>query len=408
MSKQTYELQVTLKYTSGSVWRRIRVPADTNLAELHEILQDVMGWEGYHLYAFECGGRAYGEPDPEFPSDLRDASRVTLEEALPRQGAQMMYVYDFGDNWMHLITARNILPEQLPYPMCLSGSGACPPEDCGGPFGYYRLLDALENPEDSYHEDAVEWLGEDFDPKAFDLSYVNRLLRIPSKGEKWDRNAIDSIIFEFLSDQVHEVSSATYNKYERCVRTLQAALDNYGYNSSDIDYDEVQAKGKSFCQVAGLEALQDYLPGFFSYFLPRKEMATSSQVADHRATLRRFFEWMEEAAIIDPDTAQLQRQNILEMAKEETEAAELRWYEFTPVDAPPWDEVDEVFEDHFTVTQVESDRLWLDETLGSIRSISVRAPRSFTNQCREGMDLAAEIWRAGDDWYLVDVFNVYS
>lgn len=61
--------------------------------------------------------------------------------------------------------------------MCLAGKRACPPEDCGGDWGYAHLLKALKNPRHPEYRKRMEWLGEEFDPKAFELEEVNEGLR---------------------------------------------------------------------------------------------------------------------------------------------------------------------------------------------------------------------------------------
>jgi hypothetical protein len=51
---------------------------------------------------------------------------------------------------------------------------ACPPEDCGGPWGYLEMLHILKN---RRHPDYREWrelAGRDFQASAFDLKAVNR------------------------------------------------------------------------------------------------------------------------------------------------------------------------------------------------------------------------------------------
>ena len=64
----------------------------------------------------------------------------------------------------------------ISYPRCLAGKRACPPEDCGGVPGYERILDTVANPEDEEYEDILEWLGDEFDPEAFDMAGVNEEL----------------------------------------------------------------------------------------------------------------------------------------------------------------------------------------------------------------------------------------
>jgi len=68
----------------------------------------------------------------------------------PEAGAQFGYEYDFGDSWEHEITVQKILPAAGgATALCLDGAGACPPEDCGGIWGYAELLKTLKNPKTS-------------------------------------------------------------------------------------------------------------------------------------------------------------------------------------------------------------------------------------------------------------------
>lgn len=105
--------------------------------------------------------------------------RVTIAEVLPREKSRIVYEYDFGDSWLHEILVEKIdgrVPG-APYPMCVDGKRACPPEDCGGIGGYAELLEVLSDPGHEEHEDKLEWLGGQFDPKAFDLGEANGALK---------------------------------------------------------------------------------------------------------------------------------------------------------------------------------------------------------------------------------------
>lgn len=174
-----YQIKVTLKWSKPPIWRRLQVRGDTKLGKLHQILQITMGWWDEHLHAFEAGGVAYGEPDPDFPSDLRSERNVRLDK-IAHEGDTFRYEYDFGDSWVHEITVEKLLdPEpSVRYPRCLAGKRACPPEDCGGVPGYERVLEIVGNPKDEEHEEIVEWLGEEFDPEVFDLEAVNEELGV--------------------------------------------------------------------------------------------------------------------------------------------------------------------------------------------------------------------------------------
>ena len=49
----------------------------------------------------------------------------------------------------------------------------CPPEDCGGVWGYYDLIKILKNPRHKEHAEMLEWLCID-DPKEFDPEHFNK------------------------------------------------------------------------------------------------------------------------------------------------------------------------------------------------------------------------------------------
>ena len=63
------------------------------------------------------------------------------------------------------------------HPVCLGGANACPPEDCGGLWGYYNLLEALSDPKHSDHADMKEWLGGEWDAARFELGETNEILK---------------------------------------------------------------------------------------------------------------------------------------------------------------------------------------------------------------------------------------
>ena len=174
-----YQIKVTLKGSKPPIWRRIQVTSETTLAKLHRILQRVMGWEGSHLYQFIIASMVYGDPGMLGELDAKDARMVTLETLVRREKFKFLYEYDFGDSWEHelLVEKRLLLEEGKRYPVCLTGKRACPPEDCGGIWGYVSFLEAIRDPEHPEHEEMVEWVGGEFDPDALDLDEINRELQ---------------------------------------------------------------------------------------------------------------------------------------------------------------------------------------------------------------------------------------
>jgi hypothetical protein len=163
-------LKVTLRDIKPPVWRRLVVPATMTLADLHGAIQAAMGWAGGHLHVFDIAERRYG--DPRILEDVADETRLTLNGVLRSGVVRFTYTYDLGDNWQHQVLVERTRPalDAGHCPACVAGKRHCPPEDCGGPWGYAELLDALTDPAHPEHADRRAWVDEDFDPEAFDVA----------------------------------------------------------------------------------------------------------------------------------------------------------------------------------------------------------------------------------------------
>lgn len=171
----TYRLKVTLRHSKPSIWRRLVVSGDILLGDLHNVLQIAMGWFDMHLHDFRDRSNRYS--DPKALDDVIDENATTLRQIAPRKGSRFVYSYDFGDNWEHDVIVEEIERNSAPVaPRCLGGRNACPPEDVGGVFGYLGLLESLADADHASHDEAIDWLGEDFDQTYFDPAEANAVL----------------------------------------------------------------------------------------------------------------------------------------------------------------------------------------------------------------------------------------
>jgi hypothetical protein len=133
-----YQLKIALRGISPLIWRRLLVRADTSIAELHHILQLVMGWTNSHLHRFVIHSKEYGiayEGGIGFDDDPR---LIRLRDFRFRLRERFLYEYNFGDNWQHDIRVEQIGAAEARriYPICIGGRRAAPPEACGGVEAY--------------------------------------------------------------------------------------------------------------------------------------------------------------------------------------------------------------------------------------------------------------------------------
>ena len=131
---KVFEFKVSLPGTKPLVWRSLLAHEFIELEELHGLIQITMGWNSYHLYQFQIGDVIY--TDAETASELKNAKVISgqvLHEVLG-DNKKFSYTYDFGDDWLHEIeiVATHPHDSRMQYRVCIGGSNAAPPDDCGG------------------------------------------------------------------------------------------------------------------------------------------------------------------------------------------------------------------------------------------------------------------------------------
>ena len=140
-----------LKDSHPPIWRRFLVP-DGTLGQLHEIIHDVMGWKDSHLHVFIIRNEYYVVHD--FGTGMNDEEDMLIRQEVASMDREVrfIYVYDSGDDmyevgdgWEHeIVLEKTLEPEpKVTYPRCIEGARACPPEDCGGVWGYAEFLEAI-------------------------------------------------------------------------------------------------------------------------------------------------------------------------------------------------------------------------------------------------------------------------
>ncbi|MGA9117659.1 MAG: plasmid pRiA4b ORF-3 family protein [Bacteroidota bacterium] len=188
---------IVLSETDPLVWRRIQVPEEYSFWDLHVAIQDAMGWLDYHLHEFRVFHARrrqldrLGIPDeecqdkPSFAPDWKAKISDYFNSQSMLEAPPALYVYDFGDDWHHILMFEGVLPVEVSvaYPRCVGGARACPPEDCGGVNGFAGFLAAIADPTHEEHEQLVEWSGGAYDPAAFEPSRI----RFDDPRQRWKK-----------------------------------------------------------------------------------------------------------------------------------------------------------------------------------------------------------------------------
>lgn len=179
VSNECYLLDIRLDNCCVDVWRAVEVSSDILLPDLHQVIQAAMGWWNEHLHQFMQNKIYYMskesvEENMNFGMcnvDMVAYEQIHLFELLKRKNSHLEYEYDFGDSWKHTITLlerRSYAEGESRKPKLMTGENACPPEDCGGIWGYQDVVEATKHKRSERYKELKDWLGEDFDPYQFD------------------------------------------------------------------------------------------------------------------------------------------------------------------------------------------------------------------------------------------------
>ncbi len=179
--ENVFQFKITLTGSKPPIWRRIIVPEDYTFWDLHVAIQNSMGWTDSHLHNFEIiNPKSRKKEEIGIPAEEWDDREVLpgwehkIVEYFNDKHKRANYIYDFGDNWNHSIVLEKIMPREpkVKYPICIGGERACPPEDCGGIWGYEEFIEAIMDPENEHYQEYIEWADGDFKPEYFDAKNV--------------------------------------------------------------------------------------------------------------------------------------------------------------------------------------------------------------------------------------------
>lgn len=190
----TYVVRAELAFTQPPIWRRLELDSDLRLDQVHAVLQAAFEWDGHHLHEFSQYDGEGRVPSRTFKpasrsqrgDDATPEHKIRLNQVLGSARDQLHYVYDFGDNWHHVLTLEEVKERSATAPPArvVGGERSAPPDDCGGPLGYNHLCEVLDDPSHPEHDamserfEEVTWMSPvEFDPEWFDAEEIDEVAR---------------------------------------------------------------------------------------------------------------------------------------------------------------------------------------------------------------------------------------
>ena len=185
-----FHIRIKLNQAPVKIWRELVVPSNITLELLAFVLIDAMGWGHEHLYQFVGKNNVYYVNSRQMKAEAdsfmaffsrahyQNSEETSLEMVLQPKGERLKFEYDFGDSWTHDLWvkgSRDYEPDEEPVIKLIKARGECPPEDCGGVWGYAQLLELNKKKRKTAEEkERLEWylIPKDFDPEACDLKWL--------------------------------------------------------------------------------------------------------------------------------------------------------------------------------------------------------------------------------------------
>lgn len=226
---------------------------------------------------------------------------------------------------------------------------------------------------------------------------------------------IADVFEEFLQAQQKRLSPRTFANYRNVIGLLQNSLD--GYASQSLDRAEQRMfdrffnaegeKHKEFCELFGPDHILPNLPEFLNYFMVRKVICGKELLAAAGTVTKKLAKWLEECGYVGAEATEDVVERIAESARDLPQADELasRLQHFTSLQ-PVGRLTDEV-EDRFTVTRIESGRIWLEGMLDGRELGPIRVPADISKRCKVGWGVSGVVGQTQKRWKLVETWNVY-
>ena len=121
--------------------RTIDVQGSDTLDDLHWCIFEAFDREDPHCYQFELGGKkpmdrkatVFSIQDCAEGTRYHDAETTRIDSLALHVGQDMLYWFDFGDDWWHRVTLVSVAPpdgKNMEYPYLVESKGESPPQYC--------------------------------------------------------------------------------------------------------------------------------------------------------------------------------------------------------------------------------------------------------------------------------------
>jgi len=174
-----YNIKIALRGASPMVWRRLRIPGDTSLAQLHAIIQIAYNWDDEYLHQFHIYGKDYGISYPGGITFSEDPYKISLDDFEFDVRDKFTYEYNFFAHWLVDIRIEAIkeLSSKSAAVYCTKGNGMPGVNKSDELEPMMNLLKAIADIDKNTTVDDIRPLVDTLNAVRFNRQYTNYRLR---------------------------------------------------------------------------------------------------------------------------------------------------------------------------------------------------------------------------------------
>lgn len=221
---KAFQLKITVLGSKPPIWRRITIPQELSFNALHNAIQYLFGFDGYHLHDFTIPSLnlriacAY-ECNDEMCDDISDEIQLIT---LLSVGMKLKYNYDFGDDWQMKIDIEKEIEQDQNHVILLKAKGDNLMEDSGGIWGYYNNVEILNDKKHSDYKMIKELLG-DLSDYCFDFEETQQKL-----------NTITCTESAVCEEDIQKSIMQSANKLMETLVNCDDSIVSFAYESSQL------------------------------------------------------------------------------------------------------------------------------------------------------------------------------
>ena len=199
----------------------------------------------------------------------------------------------------------------------------------------------------------------------------------------------------FLADTRARVSASTALRYEFGIELFEECMDRYGILDDRDD-------PRSYCDAVGPDQIPGEVSEFFGWFLVRKVMAPPDELKACGTAVKQLATWLGERGYLEPAAARAMKSSAAHGARALARSQELleALEELAQVHADGKTE-----EGHFDMKRVDEDALIVSPMHGG--QLRLVLPDWALELCEPGWAISGVLGQRGDNWELIEIWNVY-